>query len=237
MEREREVNIPTENKQERIIDKIRKVLELSKNNPSQEEAKSAALTAQKLMAQYHISMEDVEDMGNVEDIDEVCINVPKGSKWKYFLANVISRNFRCKHYWYGKMEVAFYGYKTDAEIAAKTFEYLFETGNRLANNYYNRARRDALQWEGTFYGKGIKNNFLSGYINGIKESLERQCTALMIVVPKEVNEGYEEKTKDFYTVKHELNLSGCNDQGKQGYNAGIRAGKDTMNSRKIEGGN
>lgn len=36
---------------EKIIEKIKKVLELSKNNPSQVEA--AALKAQKLMAEYH----------------------------------------------------------------------------------------------------------------------------------------------------------------------------------------
>lgn len=37
---------------EKIIAKIKKVLELSRNNPSEEEAKSAALKAQKLMAAY-----------------------------------------------------------------------------------------------------------------------------------------------------------------------------------------
>ena len=35
---------------EKIIEKIKKVLELSKNNPSIEEAKSAAIKAQRLMA-------------------------------------------------------------------------------------------------------------------------------------------------------------------------------------------
>ena len=46
--------------QEKIIDKIRKVLELSKNNPSEEEAQAAALKAQKLMAEYHISIKEIE---------------------------------------------------------------------------------------------------------------------------------------------------------------------------------
>lgn len=57
---------------EKIIAKIKKVLELSKNNPSEEEAKSAALKAQRLMAEYHISMSEVEA---VEDIDSIVENL------------------------------------------------------------------------------------------------------------------------------------------------------------------
>ena len=44
----------------KILEKIKKVLELSKNNPSAAEAESALLMAQKLMVQYNLTMEDVE---------------------------------------------------------------------------------------------------------------------------------------------------------------------------------
>ena len=47
---------------EKIIVKIKKVLELAKNNPSPEEAKAAALQAQKLLAKYHIDMAEVKDI-------------------------------------------------------------------------------------------------------------------------------------------------------------------------------
>ena len=53
--------------EEKIIQTIRKVLELSKNNPSEEEAKSAALKAQELLAKYHIDMKEVESI----DIDTI----------------------------------------------------------------------------------------------------------------------------------------------------------------------
>lgn len=55
---------------DKIIEKIRKVLELSKNNPSIEEAKSAALKAQKLMAEYHVSMTEIEAIEDIENIVE-----------------------------------------------------------------------------------------------------------------------------------------------------------------------
>ena len=41
---------------EKIIQTIKKVLELSRNNPSEEEAKAAALKAQELLAKLKISI-------------------------------------------------------------------------------------------------------------------------------------------------------------------------------------
>lgn len=55
---------------EKIINKIKKVLELSKNNPSEKEAQAAALKAQKLMVEYHISMEEVSGIEDSENISE-----------------------------------------------------------------------------------------------------------------------------------------------------------------------
>lgn len=57
---------------EKIIEKIKKCLELANNNPSEEEAKSAALMAQKLLAKYNISMSDVEDVSS--ECEEVVEN-------------------------------------------------------------------------------------------------------------------------------------------------------------------
>lgn len=92
---------------EKIIEKVKKVLELSKNNPSAEEAKSAALKAQKLMAEYHISLSEIEAVEDVENISEKQVDVGNGNKWKYFLAEIVAKNFRCKHFYYGKSTVVF----------------------------------------------------------------------------------------------------------------------------------
>lgn len=94
---------------EKIIAKIKKVLELSRNNPSEEEAKSAALKAQKLMAEYHISMSEVDEVEDIDSIVEKSVSIGTGSKWKYTLAGIIAKNFRCRHFFYGKSTVVFYG--------------------------------------------------------------------------------------------------------------------------------
>lgn len=216
---------------EKIINKIKKVLELSKNNPSEKEAQAAALKAQKLMAEYHISMTEVNGIEDSENITEECISVGIGNKWKYRLSAIIARNFRCQHFYYGNSDVVFYGYKTDAEIAAETFKYLFSMGNKLANNFYNKKRNECRKIGCHFYGKGIKNCFLIGFTDGIAEILEKQCTALMIVTPKEVQETFEEKTKHSKPIKGNLDTKSY--YAKESWEEGKRNGKDAINNRQL----
>lgn len=221
-------------KTEKIIEKIKKVLELSKNNPSEEEAKSAALKAQKLMAEYHISMSEIEAVDDIDNIVEKTITIGTGNKWKYILAGIIAKNFRCKHFYYGNSSVVFYGHEVDAEIAAETFKFLFETGNKAATNYYNKLRKEAAKSGNFFNGTGIKNSFLSGYLEGIKEELEKQCTALMIVVPKEVEDGYSERTKTFHTMQMS-GLKTASYYGSQSREEGRKTGKSAIGSKQLVG--
>ena len=145
---------------EKIIEKIKKVLELSKNNPSIEEAKSAAIKAQRLMAEYHISMSEIEAIEGTENIVEERIDVGTGNKWKYTLSSIIAKNFRCKYFYYGKSSVVFYGYEEDAKITAMTFKLLFEVGNKESAKYYQKERQKYLNVHNIrFDGRGIKNAF------------------------------------------------------------------------------
>lgn len=218
---------------EKIIGKVKKILELSKNNPSAEEAESAALKAQKLMAEYHISMAEIETINDMESISEKSVEVGKGNKWKYFLAGIVAKNFRCKHFYYGKSVVVFYGYEEDAAIAAMTFGFLFESGNKAANNYYQRRRKEALQGNYYFNGRGIKNAFLAGYLQGIKESLEKQCTSLMLVIPQQVEEKYKDRSNSFKKMQNNgLAVSGSS-EGEKAMKNGIMAGKETMAGKCI----
>lgn len=211
-------------KQEKIIQTIKKVLELSKNNPSEEEAKSAALKAQELLAKYHIDIAEVEGEEDVEQITEIRVDLPP-KKWKYTLARIVSDNFRCKHFYYGKSCVVFYGHETDAEVAAETFKYLFDLGNRLAGREVDRVFAE------TGTSAGVYNSFVKGFCDGVKEVLEAQCTALMIVVPKDVNESYEELAKTF----RRMNTSSVRTTDRDVYLNGKTEGKNAIGKRQIEG--
>lgn len=160
-------------KSEKIIEKIRKILELSKNNPSEYEAKADALKAQELMIKYHIMQADVEDIAHIEEISEKKVKTGNGNKWKYYLSNIIEKNFRCKHYFIQRHTVVFYGYDTDAQIAAEVFSFLFKEGIKASNKYYSKEKSKTRKYGYYFNGAGLKNEFLLGYLKGIKEELEK----------------------------------------------------------------
>ena len=218
---------------EKIISKIKKILELSRNNPSKEEAESAAAKAQLLMAQYHLELADVEGVEDTDDIFEIEVNCGKGNKWKYALAGIVAKNFRCKHFYYGKERVVFYGYQTDAEIAAMTFETLFNIGNKDANNYYQKLRNKAIAQGFKFYGDGIKNSYLIGYLEGIQSVLEKQCTALMIVTPTEIVDKFNERVAGSKTMHNSgLRCRGGN-SGDVAREEGRISGKCAAGQRSI----
>lgn len=174
---------------EKILERIKKLFELSKNNPSEEEAKSAALKAQEMLAQYHIEYAEVEniDLDKIEEIDEVTVDIP-AKKWKYTLATIVSQNFRCKHLYYGNSKLIFYGHKTDANVAAETFNYLFKMGNKIGNKLAREAR------EARGYANNIYNSCVMGFCEGVREALAEQSKALMVVVPEDVKEQFSVRT-------------------------------------------
>ena len=215
--------------EEKIIQTIRKILELSKNNPSEEEAKSAALKAQELLAKYHIDMSEVEsiDIDTVESIEEVRVDIP-AKKWKYKLARIVADNFRCKHFYIGKGILVFYGHKTDADVAAETFKYLFNVGNRLAGREVDKV------FGQTGTSVNVYNSFVAGFCAGIEEALGEQCKALMIVTPEDVKTSFEEMSKNFGTMKGGAMRIGANTHCREAYENGKTEGRHAIRSKQIE---
>lgn len=214
---------------EKILNKIKNLLDLANNNPNENEAMAAALKAQELMAKYNIDSSAIDsDKSEKELYKAVWTDTGKHEmkKWKIGLAHIIARNFCCKVYFmdHGGKDVVFYGFKKDATVAIEVFKFLYVAGNKLAVKYYNKCKKEGKST------KGVMNTYLNGFCDGIKEVLDRQCTALMIVIPKEVEESYAEMSKGFGTMKSTLRIS--NDQ--RAYDEGRRDGKDTASARGIE---
>lgn len=211
---------------EKIIEKIRKLLNMTQENgASENEAMMAALKAQKLMAEYNINIADIETCDDSMTIIEESFVCGKGDKWKVRLAAIIANNFRCKTYFIGKSQVVFYGYESDAKIALDVFKFLFTTGNKLADRCYYEYYKKG---ENT---RGVKNTFLLGFCQGINDVLGKQCVALMIVTPEEVKKSFDEKTANWKTVQSTLKTN--NDI--RAFEKGREEGKTLANSRSIEG--
>lgn len=214
---------------EKILKKIENLLALAGNNPSENEAIAAALKAQELMAKYNIELAEVQDERPAEKI-VMEKYMPKANchyvrKWRYTLANIIARNFCCKTYVINREITVFYGYEKDAKIAVEVFKFLFETGNKLADRYWRKCRKEGKET------KGVLNTYLIGFCDGIKEVLDKQCTALMIVTPKEVEEAYAVHSKNFGTLSNKLTFSADG----RAYAEGKTDGKATASARSIEG--
>lgn len=215
--------------EEKIIQTIRKILELSKNNPSEEEAKSAALKAQEMLAKYHIDMKEVEniDIDTVESIEEVRVNIP-AKKWKYKLAHIVADNFRCRHFYIGKSILVFYGHKTDADIASETFKYLFNVGNRLAGREVDKVFGE------TGTSANVYNSFVAGFCAGIEEGLSQQCKALMIITPEDVKTSFAEKAKTMKDMNCSAMRIGGDTHCREAYENGKTEGRHAVRSRQIE---
>lgn len=215
----------TGDKREKMIETIKKVLKLAKDNPSMEEGLSAALKAQKLMAKYNIHEEDVALEEIKDQITSVFSSQTHNShlrSWRKALAVVVAENFRCKTYLHGD-DVVFRGYTQDAKIALDVYMTLYTIGHKLA-----RAQRiDSKNTTGNSHG--VYNSFIVGFLTGLKEGFGEQCTALMIVTPKEVTEEFEQFSANFQKSKtNRLNVTDI-----EAYAQGKVEGKAAVKARTL----
>lgn len=215
---------------ETIMLKIKKILDLANNNPNENEALAASLKAQELLVKYNIKMIDIENEDfSVRKIVEQEASLDSASKkWKKFLAPVIANNFYCKILLKGRSgRIFFYGYEKDVEVAKEVFVTLFNLGNKLARKKYYEYKKAGKQT------KGVMNAYLYGFVEGVKEALEKQSTALMVVTPKEVEESFEKKLSNLNCKVKRTSLKISTDFEIR--KAGRLDGKQAVEARSIEG--
>ena len=209
---------------ENIIAKIKKLLALASDNSSEEEAKSAALKAQELLAKHHIDMKLVEnlDLDKVEEIVSNRIEVP-AKKWKYVLAQIVAKNFRCAVHTYGSSFIVFFGHETDVAVASETFKYLFRLGDKLANREVKFAKAARRPRDGMY------NNYVLGFCKGLQEAFAEQCTALMVVVPEDVTKAHN----DLMRFSKTKNVNYRGNRHSEAYEKGREEGHRVMQQRRV----
>ena len=151
--------------------KVEKLLSLAGNNPSQEEAQSAMAKAQKLIAEYNLDMSKLKD-DEREDIVVVRCEHPNNNGYRVTLAHILSENFRCKVLMVGN-RVNFIGYKTDAEVCKRVFEYAYKTARRGGQKEERKVR--------TLTGTLVyldKENALDNAMKKILEAKDRKAAGV-----------------------------------------------------------
>ena len=208
-----------------IVEKIKGLLSLgdSSRNNSEEEAKAAMLKAQQLMAKYDITAEEVEDKEDEQYSHEECEH-----KWdaayRFPLANVLAKNFRCVVYARGK-KVVFMGHTSDAKICKATFEFAYRFIQKKGNSIYNK------RYSMGYPTKGVFNSYALGFIVGLQEAFNVQCQALSIVTPKDVIEEFENISKG-WQCKHSKNIQNDATDANVWYQ-GRQDGKQFMDKDKL----
>lgn len=194
---------------EKIIDTIIKILAKAdkSRNPSHEEAESAILMAQRLMAKHGIEAHEVE-CPTAEDEDQIVqTTVREGCKtdWIYlFLLNTISDNFRVKSFTAYTPKTAtakrhtmlrFFGRKADVIIAANVYRHAVST---MENECHIFLINSALA-ECKTPVKILKNSFKAGFVSGLKEKLAAQVASECMALVLRTDAGVEKKFDELGT--------------------------------------
>lgn len=207
----------------KMLEKVRKLLALASNNPSEEEAKAAALKAQELITQYNLDL----DKDTPEEVVEYRMVPAVHSNNEGFrkpLAAVIAENFRCKAI-IARGRVVFFGRAGDVEACAETFNYLYKVCHNIGERLERKARKEGRST------RGVANSYYYGFILGINDSMSEQSKALAIVVPDDVEEEY---SKRFVNIRKDNR--GMRDMGfdPEAYQQGLDDGRNSLRRKRIE---
>lgn len=225
---------------ENLISKIKKLLALAGNNNNEAECIAAALKAQKLISDNNVEDFELNDDKTSENIEEIMSDPYCGKRWREILAAIVAENFRCKNYisyyskssWkQGKMfQQVFVGYQSDANAALLVFNKLVEVGEYNAKEQCRQAK---LKY-GT--SQGVKNTFLLGFCYGVKLELEKQAQALMILVPKAVNDYVENTLAKSFDKSSSIGGFEIYDNYLDYTEEGREAGRDAVRASRLEEG-
>ena len=102
---------------------------------------------------------------------------------------------------------------------------LYTVGDRLGSKAYNQALKE------TGSGNGIYNSFVTGFLKGIQESLDKQCTALLVITPKQVEEDWVQFSASFKAGK----ATHLRVKDVEAFQNGYTEGKQAVKARSIEG--
>lgn len=200
-------------KKEDIIERIKKVLALSKNNNNENEVMTAILKAHALMAKYGIEEEELNPRSStVISRDEITL---KQKRFYDIFLTTCCKSLRCNVVFADK-DGLIYGSKEDIESVKILYSFIVSNFERLYKEYKK-----------TTY-KPDKEGYFLGFHEELKYQLDKQVYALMIVTPKEVDERI---AKDFPVIsKRKQSFKGSQDAVEEGK----RDCKVLLDSRQIE---
>jgi hypothetical protein len=225
--------------------RVGKLLKLSKDSGAMEgESQAAMLMAQKIASEGGFSIDDF----NLEDVPEEAKSFVQKKEayhkpitdymnllfWHELLSQIIGDNFKCfvyNQHWRGainspergKKRIIFLGLKEDTTIAADVFDFAVKAIEHLSRDYMDT--RDDLTKN---QKRAVKNDYIRGYLHGLKEKFAEQVKELQIALIHHELVVYEYDKLDLKAGK-KMNIvsAGDYDAMHQGYQDGKNFGYST----------
>jgi hypothetical protein len=216
---------------DKAMELVRKCLALSGNNNSFDEAMVAAIKAQKLMVEYNITHQELATEKK-RISTSVITEWERTPLWKKALASIVAPNYRC--FWYletrdGVSIIVFVGIEGDTDIAKFMFHNLCD---RLQEEWFKlkleRRRRELGLTDGEIrvlpdYGGGSKNDFIFGFLEGLRQAFKKQVLGdglyPALVLDEAVQKVYDNLKLD-YSVAKGVKSAGDEEAREAGKNLG-----------------
>ncbi len=235
-------------KQEKLIDKVRKLLALSRENANEEEAANAASKAQAMMAEHNLSQADVAEKDK-SPIARFPYEPKYSDPWRRSIVFAVAKLYMCRALNTGrfvkvrsrktggekcvfKKSFVFYGREHNAEICKEMCDYLFATTVRLATAY-GSTRQQRLGFE-RGCGERLADRVADLYWQQIKPSNSSNPSGLPVLYKTEgeLVEGYIDAKVDVFDTK-----SRGSDLSSWDSDAGSRAADKVSLNTQVRGSN
>jgi hypothetical protein len=195
-----------------LVEKIQKLLAKAESTNNEHEAQMFFNKAQQLMAQNNISTKEVEIKKEAKVDTETIIDDRASAARNLRLATIVAKNFKVECYKEGST-IKFIGLEEDLEIAIMTFESIHKFMEKKRRQVYREAKKAGRPT------KGIREDYVMGFLLGVDESFKRNVTemGLVVVTPQKVHDVMSKWNVSTKAIKHkgagntELYLRGYQD--------------------------
>ena len=213
---------------EKILRKISALMNVTvQNGATVDEALTAAKKAQELIAKYHVAI--LENPTEKENVGEK--NIGGSRKWIQLLANIVCANISCRMIMFTenrKTFLKFIGRDSDGLAAVKTFQMLLKV---CQNGIAKEKIREKCNSNSS---RGVEIAYATGFIRAVDEEMGKQCMALMLVVPSEVDEHIQKYYPYIRSIRSKVSYQYRNkDNIEIAKSNGYRDGKNIIGQKSI----
>ncbi|WP_261641042.1 DUF2786 domain-containing protein [Erwinia mallotivora] len=212
-------------RQARLLNLVRKLLALSRNNNNAHEAGLALQRAQQLMARYGISELDA-GLANVKEMASSTApsDAKKVPEWMISLVRCVSHGFGCRAYYSWRLtssgysrSVTFYGFSEKPEIAAYAFDVLTRQLKDATSSYLSRQSKKLK----LATRRARAEQFRDGWVSGVRRVIHTHT------VPAEeqhiLDRWLESQEMKTVATRELKSCRGASLAREQGYQAGRNA--------------